>query len=468
MKREKKLFNNILIFLLGNFGSKFLGILILPLYTHYLTKNQYGYFDLITTYITLLMPLITLQITDALYRYLLDSKHDLEMSKVITNSLNIIFCGLLFLNITGVILFQFIYFEYQYLFLIQLNFMILYSIWIQIARGLKQNILYAVSGIIFTVVTLVSTIIMVVYLNYEIKGLIFSNIFAAIFTMLIVEYRLKIIKRINFKLNSKIFKLKLLKFSLPLMPNVVSWWIMNVSDRTLLNFYIGMEANGIYAISNKFASIIFMLNSIFSLAWQESVITEYKEKGNREFYSKMFNLFVKFQLSGVIVFLAFTKLLMDLLISEEFYTAWKYIPFLYIASVFSGFSSFYGASYLSSEKTLGSFYSSILGALLNVVVNICLIPLIGIQGAALSTLLAFLVMWIARIINTKKFFSIKIDYKDFLTLFVITGIFTYLYYFENTVLERTLMFFSLIIFAFYNKSLLIQMKNSLMGKLKRN
>ncbi|MDP1443104.1 lipopolysaccharide biosynthesis protein [Priestia megaterium] len=466
MGREKTLFKNSLIYLIGNFGSKFLGILIIPLYTHYLNTEQFGYFDLVVSYITLLTPLVTFQITDALYRYLLDSKDSRESSKIITNSYTIMLLNLLILNLFLVILFQFVDFNYKYLFLIQLDTLILYTIWIQTARGLKQIFLYSVSGVIFTVVSLVSNLFFIIVLEYKVNGLILSNIIAAAVTFIYVEYKLRLINYFNFKYISRKFNLKLIKFSLPLIPNVVSWWVMNGSVRTLLTHYEGMQANGLFAIANKFPSILLMLNTIFSLAWQESVITESKSKDNKEFYTKMFNYYIIFQFTGVIIFLSITKFLMQFLVDESYYISWTYIPFLYLATIFSGFSSFYGASYLSSEKTMGSFYTSVLGAVVNLIVSICLIPVIGIQGACVATMFAFLTMWIARIINTRKYFKININIKTLVELSIITAVYVYLYYYENTILEFILFILALIIFALYNKKLLLKVKQVLFNKVK--
>lgn len=468
MNREKNLFKNTIIYFIGNFGSKFLGVIILPLYTNFLNKDQFGYYDLVYTYITLLTPFITLQLSDGIYRYLLDSKNKNEISNVITNSLSIIGKNIIIANIIGLLLFQFVQFDYKYLFLIQLNSMIFYSIWIQIARGLKENILYSLAGIYFTLVSLLLNVLTVMFFHYGVKGLIISNILASLLTFLYVEFKLKVFKKINAKLKNTEFKLKLIKFSLPLMPNVVSWWIMNVSDRSVLTYYMGMDSVGIYAIANRFPSIILLLNTIFSLAWQESVITEHKSKDDADFYSRMFNHYLKFQFTGVIIFLAITKFLMALLVGKEFYSAWEYVPFLYLATIFSGFSSFYGASYLSSEKTLGSFYTSIIGAILNLLLNIILIPHMGIQGAAISTFLSFLAMWVARIFNTRKFFKAKINIQDLLVLSVITGIFIYLYFYNNIFLEIALIFVAFVVFALYNKNLLIQGKSLVFRKIKGN
>lgn len=454
MNREKTLLKNTIIYAIGNFGSKFLSLLLLPLYTYYLTTGDYGYFDLITTTATLLIPIVTFQVNDGLYRFLLESKNAKEESKYISNSFFITIRNLLLFNLVFIILIQFKSFRYDYLILLQINFSILAGLWSQISRGLKRNLEYATSGVISTIVILISNIVFITILKYGIGSLIVSNILSSIITIIYLDYKLKIHIYIKYKLQDKIIKKQLILYSIPLIPNVISWWFMSVSDRYFLNFYKGIEANGIYAVANKFPSILIMVNSIFYLAWQESAISEYNSKDKDIFYSKMFNLLVVLEFTSVIILLAFTKFIMKYMVNNKFDSAWLFIPFLYFGSIFSAFSSFYGTGYQSAKETLGAFYTSLYGGIINIILNIALIPLIGIQGASLSTMVSFLVMWLVRLHQTKKYFQINIHKGTLLSLLVISVFYTVLYYVKIDFADYVLMILSLLIFIVYNKNLL--------------
>jgi O-antigen/teichoic acid export membrane protein len=454
MNREKKLIKNTIIYAIGNFGSKFLSFLLLPLYTYYLTTGDYGYFDLITTTISLLIPLITFQINDGLYRYLLEANNIEDKSNQISNSFFITMRNLLVFNLVYIILIQFKSFRYDYIILLQIDFNIVLGLWAQISRGLKRNLEYAVSGMITTVILLISNIVFITILKYGVGSLIISNVLASIGSIIYLDYKLKIHNYINYKLKNKSIKKNLILYSIPLIPNVISWWFMNVSDRYFLDFYKGLDANGIYAVSNKFPSILIMINSIFYLAWQESAISEYNSKDKNKFYSKMFNILADLEFTAILILLAFTKFIMKYMVDSKFYFSWEFIPFLYFGTIFNAFSSFYGTGYQSSKETIGAFYTSIFGAVTNILLNIILIPVVGIQGASLSTMVSFLIMWLARVWQTKKYFKIDINKNRLISLMVISIFYTIFYYLNISFMNYFLMVLSLILFIIYNKSLI--------------
>lgn len=454
MNREKTLLKNTILYSISNFGSKFLSFLLLPLYTYYLTTGDYGYFDLITTTVMLLIPLITFQINDGLYRYLLDSVDDKERTMYISNAFIITIRNLLMFDLFYIILIQFKMFRYDYIILMQINFAIIAGLWTQISRGIKSNIVYAVSGMISTFIILLSNIIFIAIMKYGVGSLIIANVISSLVVIIYIDFKLKIHDYINFRFLNRSIKRELIVYSIPLIPNVISWWLMNVSDRYFLNFYMGIDANGIYAVANKFASILIMVNSIFYLAWQESAISEYNSNDKNIFYSKMFNLLLVLEFTSVIVLLSFTKTIMKYMVSANFTSAWMFIPFLYFGAIFNAFSTFYGTGYQSSKETIGAFYTSIYGAVINVLLNIILIPLIGIQGAALSTMVSFLVMWIVRLWQTKKYFKINIYIGKIISLLSISILYTLFYYLNMNFINYLLMILSLIIFIGYNKNLL--------------
>jgi O-antigen/teichoic acid export membrane protein len=464
MNRNKLLVKNTIIYAIGNFGSKFLTFLLVPFYTYYLSTGDYGYFDLITTTVLLLVPAITLQINDGLYRFLLDSKNNNETSSIISNSLFITLRNLFFFNVIYIIIIQFIDFQYEYLILLQINFNVISALWTQISRGLRKNIEYSISGIIGTLIILFSNIIFITLMHLKVGSLILSNVISFIVILIYMEYKLKIRKYISYKLCNKKIKKELLLFSIPLIPNVISWWFMNVSDRYFLRLYKGIEANGIYAVSNKFPAILIMVNSIFYLAWQESAISEYNSKDRNKFYSNMFNIMTSIEFTTVIVLLPLTKFAMKYIISNKFDTAVLYIPFLYIGTILNAFSSFYGTGYLSAKDTKGAFYTSLIGGIVNIVLNIILIPVIGIQGASLSTMVSFLITWLLRIFQTKKYFHIYVNKIKLLSLSFISAIYIFLYYYNNIILELILLLLSFVIFFLYNKNLLHKLSKYINNK----
>jgi O-antigen/teichoic acid export membrane protein len=199
----------------------------------------------------------------------------------------------------------------------------------------------------------------------------------------------------------------MLKYAIPLVPNSLSWWMMDAADRCVVIAYLGNSANGIYSVAHKIPLLIHIFNGLFMQAWQLSAIEENKKETRGEFYSKVFNTFavsIVF-ITGLIMLLL--KPTMSLLVATEYFEAWKYSPFLILSMVFASFSSFLGTNYIAMKKTNGILKSTILGAVINIVLNCVLIRVIGMNGAALATMISFLITWLYRVFDTKHFVIIE-------------------------------------------------------------
>lgn len=454
MSKEKTLVKNTLIYAIGNIGSKLLTFLLIPVYTKYLTEAEVGYFDIVINTALLLLPMITFQISDGIYRFIIKTEDEKERKKIISNGYMIVIQNIALFTIIYTIIAVTINLENGILIYLYIISNLLYTMKSQVVRALKKTKEFAVAGFIVTLITLVLNILFIVTFNLKVKGLLIAYIIAFLIGNIYLEYKGRIFKYISFKQADINEKKKLKKFSIPLIPNVISWWIMNLSDRYMITFIINNAANGIYAISNKFSSIIIIVNSFFSLAWQESAIVEYDSKDRDEYYSRMFNTYMKIQLAGAIVLIAFTKIGFKFLVDSKFYLGYRAIPILYVASVFSAFSVFYGTGYQSANDTKGSFQTTIIGAVINILVNIFAIPLWGIEGAAISTLISYLVVWLIRVKQTKKYFSIKLNIKEIISLLLILLGFSGIYYINNIKIEIFMVVLSLIVFSFYNKELI--------------
>lgn len=465
MSRKSKFIENTVIYALGNFGSKLLGFLLLPLYTHFLNEGQMGYYDLIMTTVSLLLPLITLQINDGMFRYVLEAKEEEKKLNYINNSIIITAKGIAVFSLVFSVFSFFIKLEYSGLILIQIIVTVISTLFMQISRGFQKNIIYSASGIIMTFTMLISNIIFLNFTDMLVEGLILSNIIGCVIVIAYIEARLKIIRRFSLKNSNKKLASRLLSYSIPLIPVGISWWVMNVSDRYLLKYFLGPEANGIYAVANKFPAILMIVNSLFYLSWQETSIVEYGSKDRDDFYTKMFNLYMVIQFTSVIGLIAFTKPVLKFLVSPPFFIAWKFTPFLYIGAMLSAFSSFYGTGYQTSKKTRGAFTTSVIGAVANIAINIMIIPHIGIQGAALSTAASFFIMWSIRLFTTREYFKISINKKTLAALSLLLIIEVWIFYLENSILDIVIQAASVIIFIGFNLGLIGQMIKILRGKI---
>lgn len=459
MSRETTLVKNTIVYMIGNFASRFLGFLLLPLYTNYLSKADYGFYDLILVAALILVPVITLQINDSIYRYLLEAKDENEISKIVTNALVVIFGGILVFTPLYFLFIKFYYIKYSVLIVIFVVVNILQIMYQQIARGVKMNVVYSISGVIYTFVMLISNIVLVIIFDKKVDGLIYSNILSCLAVVIFLQAKINIIKKIKLSIIDTGFIKQLIKYSMPLLPNSISWWIMVTSSRYFIKYFLGISANGVFAVSLKFPGLMVMVNTLFYLAWQESAIDEYGSKDKDAFYTKMFNIYMITQMTALFFLIPATKIVMTIFVKNEFFEAWQYIPVLYLGTAFSAFSSFYGTGYLSSKDTIGAFTTSLIGAIINLVVNLILMPVIGLQAASIASTMAFLIMWIVRLFQTRKYFIIKVEWKKFFVLLFIIGGYTVAYYFDILLLDIIMTVISLPIIFVFNRNFIKRMWN---------
>lgn len=469
MNSYKKLVNNSAIFAVGNLGSKLIIFFLVPLYTYYLTTSDFGTSDLITTTINLLIPIVTLSIKESVLRFVMDKQYDKKV--VLINSFVVMIIGfMLFVLLYPIIAILLPFYDYIQLFYVLLFFQSLNVLVTQYVRAKGMVKLFALSGIINAFSLLVSTILLMIIFELAITGYILSFIIANIVSSIFVISFGKILKDIDTRrINFKILK-EMLWFSIPLIPNALMWWIIGFSDRYIITYILGLSANGLYAVASRIPSILSVINSIFFQAWQMSAIEEYESKDKSKFYSNVFSMFSVLMFVGTSIIIVFLKYIMDILVADAYYEAWKYIPFLLLGAVFSSFSQFLGTNYIAAKQTLGVFKSSVVGAFLNLTLNLLLIPIMGIYGASVGTMISFLIIWIIRVIDTKKFVEIKLKVNKMVFNILVISLQIFILY-MNLKFEFMIEIFLFILLLIINKSeIRILIKNSsriLKGKISK-
>lgn len=449
----KRLAQNTLLYTISNFGTKIFTFLIVPLYTYYLSTSEYGAYDTINSLVGLIAPMCIFAINEALLRWLL--KSDEKDSTVAQTGITLYLIFILLTDCFLIILFHFIPWKYSTLFILCLTTTSLFEVMQFTARGLKKNIPFAISGIIQTIIMLFLNVVFVIWFRDGIKGMLSS---LAISQLLSSIYLYLAIKNILFE-NKYSFDIKLAKemlfYSLLLVPNNISWWIMNSSDRIMLSSMIGSSFTGIYSIACKFPSLFTMMHTIFYRAWQEQAVTEYNSSDRDAYYTKIFNIYMCFGFCMVLLLIPISKIYIQFFMNSEFREAYKYIGILILGSLFCSFSSFYGTGYISAKDTKNATLTTFIGAFVNCVINLFFIKSIGIWAACISTLLGYVVTWIFRIKQTKKYFKINIKWNEFWLLLAISLIFSFLVTFNSLLITIFLLIISLIVSVFVNKDIVL-------------
>ena len=419
MNKYKKLLSNSLVFTIGNLGSKLLVFLLVPLYTYAMTPQEYGMADLYQTTASLLLPLITMNVFDATLRFAMEKSMTKE--SVLTNSL-VVWCFSAVFTCLGACIIYALNLSNKWYLALLLTIILFQggqSILSQYARGIGKSKLFAVGGVILTFLTGALNILFLVYLPLGITGYLMSLVLANVGTILFFAGTLSIWKEISFKVIDKKLIWQMLYYALPLIPNAIMWWLLNASNRYFVLFFLGAGANGLLAVATKIPSIISIFNTIFTQAWQISAIEEYDSHQKSKYYSDVFHYLATFLLLGTSAFMIVLKPIVEKVVSSDYASSWQYVPFFMLAMLFSSFSGFFGTNYIAAKQTKGVFMTSIYGAIVCVLLQVVLLPTIGLNGAGLSAMLGFLTTFLLRVKDTQKFVAIQIKWRIFISNFVI-------------------------------------------------
>jgi O-antigen/teichoic acid export membrane protein len=460
MENKSRLGKNIIIFGLGTSVSKLMSILLVGLYTAYLTAEDFGYYDILFTIVSMTVPLITIQITDALYRNLLDSRGEGDTARAITASFAVAVCGLglavgimCIVNLLADIRMGWLLPGY-----VVTAALLIFSQ--QAARGLKRNTVFAASGLIYTGVMVGCNIYFIVVLGLGVEALIYSAIIADICAAALIEAAVGVYRRVRLSALDTLLVKSMCRYSIPLLPNAMMWWLLMLINRAVISGVLGTEYNGIFAVSSKFPALLMTVFNIFGWAWQESAITEYNSAGRDEYYSKTFNLYMRLLFASLLLLLPITRYLTLLLIGEAFSEAWKYIPCLYIGSLFAAFSQFYGTGYLSAKKTRGAFVTTLIGVSVGFAA-LFLMPAIGLHAAALAQMAAYIAVFLARVIHTRRFFRIRAEWGVMAAMIALVVLYLLGYYYDTLRLDIAMLSAAAVIFPLINRELFKRVINAL-------
>lgn len=419
--KYKYLAQNTVIFAIGTFGSKILTYLIVPLYTYILSTEDYGAIDLFTTAISLMLPFTTLVIYEAVIRFLMSKEIDEKCA--VTSSIIVFLFGVLIIGGSIPFISQMLPNKtYVILYVVSLLLYTYNQIFSQYLRACGKAIAFSINGVIVTLVTLLSNVILLIVFKQGVLGYLYSLILAQLLASIQCTVSGKIIQNISIRaINLSILK-KMLQYCIPLIPNNLMWWIMNAGDKYIINYYMGMSYNGIYSLAMKIPTILNLVYSIFMQAWQLSAIQENGEDDQAIFYSNIYKMVMGLMAIASSFIILIVKPVFIILIKNDFVSAWKYVPLLCIAMIISCMATFIGVTYMINKNSKKSFFTTFAGACMNLIGNFLLVRKLGLYGVALGTALGYLVVYFMRAYDAKKSTGMSLDairsVAAFLVLFI--------------------------------------------------
>ena len=406
--RYKKLIKNTAVFFVGTFGSKILSFLIVPLYTYVLTPNEYGKIDLFTTAIRMMVPFTTLMFADAILRFI--ASGEIKRNIVVSDGIVVFLYGAI-LSIICIPLYKTLFNlgENVFLYVLALILNTYTSIFPHYLRAVGKNVSFAVNGMIQTCAILGFNVLFLIVFRLGMKGYLYALVLSQLASAVHVTISGKILDEFSFR-NINLRNLKeMLRFSIPIIPNSLMWWIMSAGDKYVINYFMGDAANGLYSISLKIPTIISMVYSVFTQAWQLSAIEEMKKKDEGEFYKKIFGVLSIGLCVGVGVIIPIVRPIFCTILSKSYHSTWKYVPFLCIAAICDCFESFASVTYSITKKSGKAVIATLIGFMVNITVNCLLINIVGLYGVAIGTIVGNIIVMKIRFSDMRDDMGIALD-----------------------------------------------------------
>ena len=413
MQRRRYLAKNTALFALNSIGTRLITFLLVPIYTKAFATAEYGGVDLVTTIATILVPIITINIGEAVMRFSLDAHA--QRDKIV--SVGVVFATLsVALGTTAFLVLRFFpqitvngWIVYLYCVLQGL-----YQTASCNLRGQEKLLQYAIANIISTLLAATLNILFLLVFNMGVNGYFLAYIISFLISCIYCVIAGELFKTLKqFSLDKALMK-DMVKYSIVLVPNSLMWWIMNSSDHVMVTAMVGIAANGIYAVSYKLPSILSALSTVFNQAWAYSAIHEDNSDDRVAFNNNMYDKLVRFQLIVTVMLMCVMKPFMQIYVDSAYYEAWMYTPYLLTGNFFLTLATFLSTFYTVNKDSRGFLLSGTAGALINITLNALLIPLIGVHGAALATCISYICVFLYRIRDTRKYMKVEVFRRPYL------------------------------------------------------
>ena len=429
------LIKNMSFYTIGNILPQAAGFILLPIYSRYLTPADYGIVTSMQVLISVFGILFTLAVDKSVYRLYFDYK--LEKDKkdffgTVTISLLIISIfslSLLFVfkDVIGLI-FKSIEFSPYYIYAIltaAVNvFVLIPKIYFQINEKANKYFYISILQFLFTT-GFVLWFVLVEKSGPDgmLKGQLIGSAILLPFMFYII-YRV-----INFTFNFKMLK-EILLYSLPVIPALLSSWVLTLSDRVFIERYFDLNDVGIYSIGYKIAGLVMIVTAAFDQAYNPIFYklagSTNQEKAKKQLF--VYNDIYMVTLLLMVFFVSlFSKEVIQLLFDKQYLDAYKIVPFIALSYLIFQGGGLLNFMIYQKKKTVQVMYHVVSSAIINIFLNFLLVPKYGAYGAAIATILSFMVLVIANYWYAKKCYFIPFNWpkitKIFLILFTIIILF---------------------------------------------
>lgn len=409
--KYRYLFKNMGLLTLSSFATKLLSFFLVPLYTSVLSTGEYGTYDLFNTTVGVLLPILTFNIQEGVLRFALDKEYDRDAlvtvgARYTAGGTLVVAGGLALMLLFGIFPMDQMFAAYFLLmFFVQASAgFVTYYI-----RGIDMIRELSISSVVASAATIGLNIVFLLPLHMGLNGYFLANIIGPLVQVVYLVISVRLSQHVHFASRYALQSKEMLDYSRPLIANSIAWWINNVSDRYIVVFFCGIAANGIYSVAGKIPSILNIFQSIFGQAWTLSSVKDFDPEDKDGFFANTYASYSCLMTLICSAIIVNDKLLARFLYANDFYVAWRYVPWLTIAILFGALSGYLGGFFTAVKDSKELARSTAIGAVVNVTLNIVLIPSIGPLGAAIATGICYAVVWAMRLKHSCIYIDLRIN-----------------------------------------------------------
>ncbi len=424
-KEIKKLARHSIIYGIGSSLGAAGSFLLIPLYTHALSTEDYGAVELLYRLCSILMIVMFLGVRQAYIRYFFDNRADKVWQETVTGS-TMVFVALSCAAILAVVLpFEGLVRDELLSGHVTDTVMLLALLWIPCDMFLNvgmtyfqiqmRSIAYVLINVLFVVLYLIANVVLVYWMRLGVQGVFLAQIgvtgaiAAGVIAYIAATTRLRV--------SVEIIR-KMVIFGLPLLPAAFFMYLINNADRYFLSLYSGLEEVGVYALAAKLGTVgtLFLMDP-FLKVWSPFLFDNYDKPDGPVLVSRVFTLFT---LACVLVALGvsvFAPIVLPLVTGDEFAGAIVLVPLACLAAVFYSISGLADAGILIAKKTKYKPLIAGIAAAVAVAANAALVPFLGMWGAAIAAVMAMVTMVFANLHFSNRYYRLPIEWRRILLVF---------------------------------------------------
>jgi len=407
--------NKILIYGIGTFFSKILVFLMFFIYARVFPKSDLGYYDVLITDMQMIVSIAFIEIWSGIIRFMFDMEDKYKPIKAVMHMMPVL------IVIYAACVFAFsLFFEVKYP-IITIIYGIMYLLFCisnSVCRGLEKNAQYIISGIISTFVSCAFSLIFAVGMHLGIKYLLLAQCIGYLVAVIYVEGSIKAFRNSVKTIYDPDCIRSMSLYSIPLMINSMSFLFLETYNKNMIIKLLGEQISGIAAFVGKFSAIIAVLLSVYGLAWQEQAFIYAHAINNDQHYSYYLNEFVKLIGLGIPIYIMICVVFSPIYGGAQYYGSEIYIPLAILSSYIANFSGMIGTVIAVKKKTNYILLSTIVGAVLNVIIASCTIKHYGLNASAMSLCISFSLTAFLRLYFAGQSFDLHIKW-SYLALMVI-------------------------------------------------